>query len=45
MSAGIADVETREITVQRTFQDFDEFASIGFIDAEYRSNRKGYAAG
>jgi len=28
-SAGIADVETREITVQRTFQDFDEFASIG----------------
>lgn len=29
MSAGIADVETREITVQRTFQDFDEFASIG----------------
>jgi SAM-dependent methyltransferase len=29
VSAGIADVETREITVQRTFQDFDEFASIG----------------
>jgi ubiquinone/menaquinone biosynthesis C-methylase UbiE len=28
-SAGIADVETRQITVQRTFQDFDEFASIG----------------
>lgn len=28
-SAGIADVDTREITVQRTFQDFDEFASIG----------------
>jgi SAM-dependent methyltransferase len=28
-SAGIADVGTREITVQRTFQDFDEFASIG----------------
>jgi SAM-dependent methyltransferase len=29
VSAGIGDVETREITVHRTFQDFDEFASIG----------------
>ena len=28
-NAGMADVETRQITVQRTFQDFDEFASIG----------------
>jgi len=28
-SAGMADIDTREITVQRTFQDFDEFASIG----------------
>ena len=28
-SAGMTDVETREIIVQRTFQDFDEFASIG----------------
>lgn len=28
-NAGITDVETREIIVQRTFQDFDEFASIG----------------
>ncbi|HJS62375.1 MAG TPA: methyltransferase domain-containing protein [Pseudolabrys sp.] len=28
-SAGIIDVQTREITVQRTFDDFDEFASIG----------------
>ncbi|HET7806758.1 MAG TPA: class I SAM-dependent methyltransferase [Pseudolabrys sp.] len=26
--AGMTDVETREITVQRTFADFDEFASI-----------------
>jgi ubiquinone/menaquinone biosynthesis C-methylase UbiE len=28
-SAGMTNVETREITVQRTFADFDEFASIG----------------
>lgn len=28
-NAGITDVEIREITVQRTFADFDEFASIG----------------
>ena len=28
-SAGMTDVETREIIVQRTFADFDEFASIG----------------
>ena len=27
-SAGITNVETRQITVQRTFNDFDEFASI-----------------
>jgi hypothetical protein len=27
--AGMTDIETREITVQRTFANFDEFASIG----------------
>jgi len=28
MSSGMTDVETRQISVQRTFEDFDEFASI-----------------
>ena len=29
--AGLADVETREITVQRTFDDFDDFFSATLL--------------
>ena len=36
-SAGIADIETREITVQRTFADFDDFWNAALLGASIKA--------
>jgi SAM-dependent methyltransferase len=38
MNAGLRDVETREITVQRTFNDFEDFWTTNLLSAGIRLN-------
>jgi len=38
MNAGLRDVETREITVQRTFNDFEDFWTTSLLSAGIRLN-------
>lgn len=43
--AGMTDVETREITVQRTFTNFDEFLSVGLLTPSVGPVVKAMSAG
>jgi len=38
INAGLRDVETREITVQRTFNDFEDFWTTSLLSAGIRLN-------